>query len=113
MFGDTVFAIRTEMNSDRLEMEEVSEDMKAYQRKTKVLTDMLMIQLTEVKEEKFKCEELLGVLKALKLDKATGLDKISAEVLSDCSRIVLHVMLSAINDIKEIMKFLQDGRRCR
>ena len=44
---------------------------------------------------------MVGVLKALKLDKATGLDKIPAEVLKDCSRNVLHVMLSAINDIKQ------------
>ena len=75
--------------------------MKAYPRKTKVLTDMLMIKLIEVKEGNFKCEELVGVLKALKLDKATGLDRIPAEVLKDCSRNVLHVMLSAINDIRE------------
>ena len=59
-------------------MEEV---VKAYQRK--VLTDMLMVKLTEAKEEI--CEELVKVLKALKIDIASVFDKIPAEVLKELS----------------------------
>ena len=102
VFGDDCVrnAYRNEFQQ-RLEMEEGSSDMKEYQKKTKLVTDMLMFKLTEAKEENFRWEELSKVLKTLKRGKAVGLDEIPGEVLTDCSKEVENAMLSAMNDIKK------------
>ena len=102
VFGDDCVrnAYRNEFQQ-RLEMEEGSSDMKEYQKKTKLVTDMLMFKLTEAKEENFRWEELSKVLKTLKRGKAVGLDEIPGEVLADCSKEVENAMLSAMNDIKK------------
>ena len=102
VFGDDCVrnAYRNEFQQ-RLEMEEGSSDMKEYQKKTKLVTDMLMFKLTEAKEENFRWEELSKVLKTIKRGKAVGLDEIPGEVLADCSKEVENAMLSAMNDIKK------------
>ena len=101
VFGDDCVpnAYRNEFQQ-RLEMEG-SNDMKEYQRKTKLVTDMIMFKLTEAKEQTFRCEELTKFLKALKSGKAAGLDEIPGEVLKDCSKEVENAMLSSMNDIKK------------
>ena len=113
VFGDDCVrnAYRNEFQQ-RLEMEG-SSDMKEYQRKTKLVTDMLMFKLTEAKEQNFRCEELTKVLKALKSGKAAGLDEIPGEVLKDSSKEVENAMLSSMNDIKKSMKYPNNGKGCQ